>query len=128
MSTSSESRVLAEHLCERLQPGDVAVVVGAQDVDQAIEASRVLPANVGGVRRVVARCSVRTDENAILVVAVCARTRPDRPFRLVRVEERDRLGDLAFDVALEHPRVEMDAEALEGRLDPLQHRRDGVAG
>ena len=119
--------LLAEHLGERLQPGDVAVVVGAQDVDQAIEASRVLSANVGGVRRVVARRSVRADEDAILVVAVRARARPDGPLRLVRVEERDRLGDLALHVALEHPGVEVDAEALERRLDPLQHRRDGIA-
>ena len=68
------------------------------------------------------------DEHAILVVAVRARARPERAVLLERVEQRDRLRDLGLDVALPLPRVEVDAEALERRLDPLEHRRHRIAG
>ena len=119
---------VAEHLGERLQPCDVAVVVGPEDVDQPIEAARVLPANVRRVGREVARGTVRPDEHAILVVAVRARPRPQCPVGLERVQERDRFGDLGLCVALQGPAVEVDSEALERRLDALEHRRHGIAG
>jgi hypothetical protein len=38
-----------QHLGERLQPPDVAVVVGAEDVDEPVEPPRELPPDVGGV-------------------------------------------------------------------------------
>ncbi len=56
-----------------------------------------------------------------------ARARPQRAVLLERVEQRDRLGDLELDRALPLPRVEVDAEALERRLDPLEHDRNRVA-
>ena len=37
-------------------------------------------------------------------------------------------GISLLDAALELPRVEVDAEALERRLDPLEHGRHGIAG
>ena len=56
-----------------------------------------------------------------------ARARPQRAVVLERVEQRDRLGYLELDRALPLPRVEVDAEALERRLDPLEHDRNSVA-
>ena len=91
---------VAEHLGERLEPRDVAVVVGAEHVDEAVEAARVLPADVGGVGGEVRRRAVRAHEHAVLLVAVRARPRPERAVVLVGVEQRDRLGDLGLDLAL----------------------------
>ena len=98
---------------------DVAVVIGAEHVDEVVEAARELVADVRGVRREVRRRAVRPDEHAVLVVAVRARPRPHRLVLLERVEERDRLGDVRLDLALPRPGVEVDPEALERRLDPL---------
>ena len=49
---------MAEHLGQRLQATDVAVVIGAENVDEVVEALRVLPAHVGRVGREVGRRSV----------------------------------------------------------------------
>ena len=87
-STSTDVARVAEHLRERLQARDVAVVVGAEHVDEPVEAARELPPDVGGVLREVRRRAVRADEDAVLVVAVRARARPQRPVLLVRVEQR----------------------------------------
>jgi hypothetical protein len=52
-------------------------MVGAQHVDQSIEAPRILATDVGGIGCEIAGGAVGTDENAILVVSVIARARPD---------------------------------------------------
>ncbi len=116
-----------EHLGERLQPGHVAVVVGAEHVDEPVESLRVLPAHIGGVGGEVRRRPVRANEHTILLVPVGGRPRPQRPVRLVGVEQRHCLGDLGLDDALPLVRVEMDAEPLQARLDQVQHARHRVA-
>ena len=118
---------MAEHLRERLQPADVAVMVGTEDVDEPVEALRVLPAHVGGIGGEVRRRPVGADEDAILLVAVGRRAGPQRAVLLERVEERDRLGDLGLDDALPLERVELDPEPLERRLDQRQHPRHRIA-
>ena len=50
---------MAEHLGQRLQAADVAVVIGAEDVDEVVEALGVLPAHVGRIGGEVGRRSVR---------------------------------------------------------------------
>ncbi len=52
-----------------LQPRDVAVVVGAEHVDQAVEAALELVPVVGDVGREVGRLAGRALEHAVLVVA-----------------------------------------------------------
>ncbi len=116
-----------EHLGQSLEARHVPVVVCAEHVDEPIQPLRELAPDVGGVGREVAGNAVRANEHAVLVVAVRARAGPDRAVLFVRVEERDRLGDLDLDLALLLPGVEVDAEALERLLDALEHGRDGVA-
>ena len=116
-----------EHLGERLEARDVPVVVGAEDVDEPVEAACVLAPDVGGVEREVRRLAVRADDDAILVVAVGARPGPHGAVRLVRVEQLDRLGRLGLDDALPLEGVEVDPEPLERRLDLLEHPRHRVA-
>ena len=103
------------------------MVVGAEHVDEPVEPARELAADVRGVGREVGRRAVRADDHAILVVAVRGRPRPEGALRLVGVDRLERLGDLRLDDALALERVEVDAEALEGRLDLLEHPRHGVA-
>ena len=117
---------VAEHLGERLQPADVAVMVGAEDVDEPVEALRILPAHVGRIGGEIRRRAVGTDEDAVLLVAVCRRAGPQRRLLLVRVEERDRLRDLGLDDALALEGVELDPEPLERCFDQAQHPRHRV--
>src|SRR5437867_3146537 len=80
---------VAEHRSRSLQPADVAVMVGAENVDRTIEAAFELVPDVGDVGGVVeVRTVLGTDQRTILVIAVSARPRPDRPFRLVGVQLR----------------------------------------
>ena len=102
-------------------------MVGAEDVDEPVEAACVLPPDVRGVAGEVRRRAVGAHEDPVLVVAVRARPRPHRALRFERVEERDRLRDLGLELALARPGVEVDAEALEGLLDLLEHRRHGIS-
>ncbi len=65
--------VVAEHGRRSLQPSDVAVVVGAEDVDRPVEAALELVDEVGDVGGAVGRLAAllgRADEDAVLVVAV----------------------------------------------------------
>ena len=117
---------VTEHLRERLEPPDVAVVVGTEHVDEPVEPLRELAPDVRRVRREVGRRAVRPDDDAVLVVAVQARARPERAVLLVRVERRERLRDLRLDDALPLEGVEVDAEPLERRLDLPEHPRNGI--
>ena len=118
---------MAEHLGQRLQAADVAVVVGPEDVEQVVEALGVLAAHVGGVGREVGRRPVGAPEDAVLLVAVGRRPGPQGAVLLVRVEQRDRLRHLRLDHALALERVEADPEPLQRRLDQAEHDRNGVA-
>ena len=57
---------------------DVAVVVGAPDVDQPVEAALALVEVVGDVRREVGRLAGRALEHVVLLLAVRARAQPQR--------------------------------------------------
>ena len=108
---------VAEHLGQRLQAADVAVVIGPEDVHEVVEALGVLPAHVGGIGREVRRRPVGAPEDAVLLVAVGRRPGPQGPVVLVGVEQRDRLRDLRLDDALALERVEADPEPLQRGLD-----------
>ena len=60
-----------------LQRGDVAVVVGAPDVDEQVEAAGELVAVVGDVGQQVGGLAVGLDEHAVLVVAEVGAAQPD---------------------------------------------------
>src|SRR5436190_2661997 len=62
-----------------------------------------------------------------LLVAELRRADPHRPVALVRRQPLEQLRQLALERALERERVEMDAEALQRRLDRVQHLRNRVA-
>ena len=121
--------VVAEHRGRRLQARDVAMVIGAEHVDEPVEPARELVAYVRDVCREVEKAPVRgADQRAVLVVAVRRRASPHRPLGLVGVELCDRVRGLELDLALPLPDVEPDAKSLERPLDALEHRRHRVAG
>ena len=66
------------HAAIALQPADVAVVVGAEQVDAQVEAALPLVEVVGGVGGEVGRLAVALDEDPVLVVAEVGRAQPDR--------------------------------------------------
>ena len=65
--------------------GDVAVVVGAEHVDQALEAALELVPVVGDVGGEVGRLAVGADQDPVLVVAEVGRAQPERALALVGV-------------------------------------------
>ena len=67
------------------QSGDVAVVVGAEHVDQAVEAALQLVPVVGDVGGEVGRFAVGADQHPVLVVAEGRRAQPERVFAAVGV-------------------------------------------
>ena len=98
---------------------DVAVVIGAEHVDQAVEAALELVPVIGDVGGQVGRFAVGADQHAILVVAEGCRAQPERLFAAVGVAAAVELCqgrvDLAtaVEVALGEPVVEAHAEAIE---------------
>ena len=119
--------VVPEHRCRGLQPADVAVMVGAQNVDRTIEAAFELVPDVGDVGGVVeVRTVLGTDQRTILVVAVGARPRPDRSFRLVGVQLRQDAGNFLFDLALMAPAVDRDPKLRDLPADFAEHVLDRV--
>ena len=113
-------RVVAAGGEHRLQPRDVAVVVGAEDVDQQVVAAARLVEVVGDVGGEVGGVAVRADQHPVLRVAVVGRAEPDRALRLVGVARlpqggRRRPIDAAglVERALREEAVEVDAEAVE---------------
>jgi hypothetical protein len=120
-------RVVAEHRGGRLEPSDIAVVVRAEDIDREVEAALELVAHVRDVGgEVQVRPVGRTNERAVLVVAVGARARPDRPLGLVGVEARQDLGNVLLDLTLVPPRVDVDAEVGDLAADLPEHVLDGI--
>src|SRR5207249_4273586 len=61
-------RIVPERRRERFQPGDVAVVIGTENVDEPLEAALVLPERVGCIAREIRWPSIGADEYAVLVV------------------------------------------------------------
>ena len=127
--------LVAERGHHALHAADVAVVVGAEDVDQAVEAAPDLVLVIGDVGGEVRRGAGRAHEHAVLVVAVLARAHPQRALGLVAVTElledlecdRDR-GRVAFvQRALEEVGVEVDAVGVQRRADALHDQRRRLA-
>ena len=116
--------VVAHRLGGVADPGDGAVVVGAPDVDQLLEAAAELLGDVADVRGEVGRLAVRAQDHPVLVVAERRRAEPGRAVLLVDVaagpQPLDRPADPALGVerALALPDVEVDAEVGEAGLDP----------
>ncbi len=118
----------AEQPGRGLQPLDVAVVIGAEDVDGAIEAAGKLVEHVRDIGRVVEVAPVsRADERPVLVVAVRGRARPQRPFCLVRLDSLERRRNLCRDLDLAHPRVDVDPQLLQFGADGRCHELDRIA-
>src|SRR4029078_12728690 len=88
------------------------------------EAAGELLGDGAEVRGEVGRHAVRADHDPVLVVAERCRAEPQRAVLLVEVRGRPEALDrpvhpaLGVEGALALPDVEMDAEALEARLDP----------
>src|SRR5207244_155323 len=80
--------------------------------------------HVGG--EVEVRTVLRPDERTILVVAVCARPRPERSFRFVGVELRQNLWDVLFDVPLMTPTVDGNPKLRDLLADLVEHVLDRV--
>src|SRR4051812_12764012 len=121
-------RVVAEHPRDCGVPVARAVVVGAQDIDRPVEAAFELVHEVGDIRRAIGRRAVfGAQEDAILLVAVGGRPRPERALLLIRVELREEVGEPLLELALQAEAVEVDPESLERRLDLLQHERHRIA-
>ena len=76
---------MAEHVSDRLNALDVAMVIGAEDVDAAVEATVELVFVVGDIGREVSVGTVCLYEHAILVVAEIGRPEPDRAVLLVQI-------------------------------------------
>ena len=73
--------VVAERLHGGLHPRHVAVVVGAPDVDEQVEAAGELVAVVGDVGQQVGVLAVALDQHPVLVVAEVGGAQPDRAVR-----------------------------------------------
>ena len=107
------------------------MVIGAEDVDRPVEAASELVGEIGDVRRPICRPPAllrRADQHPVLLVSVLGGASPDRSVLLVGVDARKELGEPLLELALKGPRVEVHAEALECRLDALEHPRHRVAG
>ena len=136
IGTSTRSGSSPSELRDRLQPRDVAVVVGAEHVDRAVEPAQELVLLVGDVGREVRRRAGRAPEHAVLVVAErrsCAATarprtrRRGRSSRSRAKRDVDRRRVAFVQRALEEVRVELDAVALQRRADALHDQRGGLA-
>ena len=109
---------------DRLEPVDVAVVVGAEQVDLLGEAAVLLAEVVGGVGGEVGGLTVGPDEHAVLVVGEVGGAQPDRAVPVEDVallaQPLDGLldGPAVVQLLLAEPHVEVHPEALEGPPDP----------
>ena len=113
-----------------LEPGDVAVVVGAEHVDAEIEAALPLVEVVGDVAGDVGGLTVALDDDAVLVVAEVGGAQPGCAVLLVDVAGLAQLGDGLLDPAGGVHRVfvgvdvEVGAELVQRLLDVAEHQVD----
>ena len=126
--------VVTESRCDRTQPADVAVVIGAEHVDAAVETALPLVEVVRSVGTEIGRLAVATDQHPILVVAEVSGAKPDRALLLEDVplvsQPRDRPLQLALFMQgpLGEPDVEVDPEVPQRQLDAGEHQRDALPG
>ena len=119
-------RVAPESTRDRLQPRDVAVMVGPEHVDEPLVPPVPLEPHVRDVDREIRGPPVRAEDDAVLVVAPLGRREPARSFLLVELDLGERLFDERLHLALVHPEVHVHAEALERLADALLHHLHGV--
>ena len=113
-------RVVAGAGGDRLEPADVAVVVGAEHVDARVEAAVALVEVVRGVGGEVGEVAVGLDEDAVLVVTEVGGAQPHRAVGVEDVallaQRVHRLASTAAAVVqrpLGEPHVEVRAERVE---------------
>ena len=123
----------AERLPDRLHALDVAVVVGAPDVDRAVVAACELVQVVGDVGGEVGVARRRAPQHAVLVVAegrrCAARARPRA--RRLPVSSRSSAASTCAGLverALGEEAVHAHPEALEGRAHSVEHQLDAAPG
>ena len=132
ISASKALGVGAQRGDRRPHPRHVAVVIGAEHVDQAAVAALELVPVVGDVGGQVGRFAVGADQDPVLVVAELGSAQPERVLAAVAVAALLELGErlldlaLAVEVALGEPGVEADPEALEGGAHALEDELDGA--
>ena len=121
-------RVVAGAGRDGLEPVDVAVVVGAEEVDLLVEAAVLLAQVVRGVGGEVRRAAVGADEHAVLVVSEVGGAQPHRTALVEDVPLLAQPLDGALDrpalvePALGEPHVEVHAEPVEGAPDRRELR------
>ncbi len=124
------ARLVAERRAQRHQPADVAVVVGAEHDQAAVEAALLLVDVVGRVTGDVGALAVGLDDHPVLVVAVLLGADPQRTVLLVGVAHLGEPLDGPVDgtglvqVVLVEVDVEVHAEVVQGLLDLVEHHVD----
>ena len=127
-----DAGLVAEGGAQRHHPADVAVVVGAEQDDAALEAPLPLVEVVRRVAGDVGAVTVALDDHAVLVVAVLLGAQPDGTVRLVDVAElaepRERAvgGAGLVEVVLVEVHVERHPEVAQRLLDLVEHQPDAV--
>ena len=122
--------IVAERRGGGLEPGDVAVVVGAEHVDAQVEAALALVQEVGEVTGDVGGLTVALDDDAVLVVAEVGGAQPHRPVFFVDAAGVAQLGDRLLDPTGGVHRVfvgvdvEVGAELVQRFLDVVEHQVD----
>ncbi len=125
--------VVAHRLGGVADAGDRAVVVGAPDVDEVVEAAAELLGDVADVGGEIRRPPVGADDHPILVVTERRRAEPQRAVLLVHVAAFAQPLDRALDPALvveprlARPDIEVDTESLEAGLDAFADPACGPA-
>ncbi len=108
------------------QPGDIAVMIGAPDVQQMIEAALQFVEDIGNVRRKIRLDAVLADHHAILLVAVVGTLEPQRAVLEVGVSalfqgiDRALHRTVVAQGALGKPAIEGDAEFAQILADVAQ--------
>ena len=124
--------LVAERGAHRHHPADVAVVVGAEHDEAAVEAALPLVEVVGEVAGEVGRLAVGPDDDPVLVVAELLGGEPEGAVGLVGVAQLGEPLDGRVDgaalvqVVLVEVDVEVDPEVVEGLLDLVEHQLDAV--
>ena len=126
------TRLVAEGGAHGHHAADVAVVIGAEQVDGRVRAALTLVQVVGDVAREVGGLTVRLDEDTVLVVAVGGRAQPHRAALVedlaALTQAFDRVGDRAGGVqgVLVEEDVEVGAEGVQALLDLREHQLDAA--
>ena len=116
------------------EAGDLAVVVGAQEGDEAVVAAGVFVLVVGDVGSDVGVAAVALDEDAVACVAELGGLEPDRAVGLIDRTARAQFVDYRADRtagvegALAEPVVEDDAHFLHVGVDGFEDFADGEVG